>query len=109
VPLVHKICELYKKIYILSSKLHKRDKLGIYSRIENICLEIMDLAITASLEMKNNKFPLLNSARIKTETLKRLLRISYEMNIINQRHYIGLETDLQEISRMINGWIKYLR
>jgi len=109
VPLVHKICEFYKKIYLLSPKLPKKDRFGIYLKIENICLEIMDFTITSSFEAKNNKFVILNSARIKIEVLKRLFRVAYELNIIENKKYINIELDLQEISKMTNGWIKYLR
>ena len=69
----------------------------------------MNLIIAASFENKNNKFSLLNSARIKIEILKRLMRIASELNIIENKKYLNLEFDLQEISKMINGWIKYLR
>jgi len=108
IPLAHKVCEFYKKIYLISPKIPKKDRFGIYLKIENICLEIINLVITASLETKNNKLPILNSARIKIEVLKRLIRIAYELNIIGKK-YIILESDLQEISKMANGWIKYLR
>lgn len=108
-PLTHKLCEFYKKIYLLSAKLSKRDKLGIYSKIENVCLEIINLSITASLEAKNNKLNSLNPARIKIESLKILFRVAYEIGIIEQKKYIELELDLQELSKMVNGWIKYLR
>ena len=106
---MHKICEFYKKIYSISSKIPKRDRFGIYLKIENICLEIIDLVITASLEIKSNKLPILNSSRIKIEVLKRLIRIVYELNIVENKKYINLELDLQEISKMTNGWIKYLK
>ena len=109
VPLVHKICEFYKKIYLISPKIPKKDRFGIYLKIENICLEIISLIITAALESKNNKLPILNSTRIKIETLKRLIRITQELNIIEKKKYIDLESDLQEISRMVAGWIKYLK
>jgi len=108
VPLVHKICEVYKKIYLLSAKIPKKDRFGIYVKIENICLEIINLAILASLENKINKLSPLNSARIKIEILKRLFRITNELNIIETKHYIDIELSLQEISKMTNGWIKYL-
>ncbi len=107
-PLVHKICEVYKKIYLLSAKIPKKDRFGIYVKIENICLEIINLAILASLENKINKLSPLNSARIKIEILKRLFRITNELNIIETKHYIDIELSLQEISKMTNGWIKYL-
>lgn len=108
IPLVHKICEFYKKIYLFSPKLSKKDRFGIWLKIENVCLDIMNLVIEASFEIRNSKFPLLNSARIKIEILKRLFRIAYELDIIEDKKYLDLESDLQEISKMANGWIKYL-
>jgi len=109
IPLVQKICEFYKKIYLISPKLPKKDRFGIWLKTENICLETMNLIITASFEIKTNKFSLLNSARIKIEILKRLIRIASELNIIENKKYLDLELDLQEISKMTNGWIKYLK
>ena len=61
------------------------------------------------MESKNNKLPILNLARIKIEVLKRLIRITQELNIIEKKKYIDLESDLQEISKMVTGWIKYLK
>ncbi|OHA70811.1 MAG: hypothetical protein A3F15_01235 [Candidatus Wildermuthbacteria bacterium RIFCSPHIGHO2_12_FULL_40_12] len=108
-PLIHVFCDFYKKIYFISQKIPKRDRFGIFAKIENICLEIINLIIAASLEIKINKFPILTSARIKIETLKRLIRITYELNVIERKKYLNLESDLQEISKMTNGWIKYLK
>ena len=76
--------------------------------MENICLDLMSLIIAASLEFRINKLPILNSARIKIETLKRLIRICKELNIIDDKNYIDIEFNLCEISKMTNGWIKYL-
>ena len=86
----------------------KRDKLGIYLKIENICLETVQLIIIASLESKTTKVPTLNTARIKIELLKRLIRISNELDIVPNDKYLETESDLQEISKMTNGWIRYL-
>jgi len=105
---LHKIIELYKQIYWLSPKIPKKDKFGIWLKIENICLDLMSLIIAASLESKVNKLPILNSTRIKIESLKRLIRICRELNIIDDKIYIIIESSLQEISKMTNGWIRYL-
>lgn len=78
-------------------------------KIEKICLKIMELSIIASLEAKDSKLPFLNSVRIKIEVLKKFFRIAHELNIINQKSYINFELDLQELSKMANGWIKYLK
>jgi len=107
-PLVHKVCEFYKSIYALSQKIPKKDRYGIYLKIENICLDTFYLTINASLETKDKKLPLVNEMRIKIEILKRFIRILKELNIIEDRVYLNLEICLQEISKMTNGWIKFL-
>ena len=107
-PLVHKITEFYKIVYLLSAKIPKKDRFGIFLKIENLCLETLTLIIAASLEIKNRKLILLKPARIKIETLKRLFRIVNDLKIMENKNYIALELSLQEISKMTNGWIKYL-
>jgi hypothetical protein len=92
----------------LGSKIPKKDRFGIFLKIENICLELLDLIISASFENRNLKIPLLKTARIKIEVLKRLIRISFDLKIIEMGKYIESESELQEISKMTNGWIKYL-
>ncbi len=69
---------------------------------------MIDLTITAAFESKSSKIPTLNIARTKTELLKQLIRITNDLKIIEFKKYISLESNLEEISKMINGWIKYL-
>lgn len=107
-PIVHKVCELYKQIYAISGKINKKDKYGLWLKIENICLEIIYLTTKASLANKNNKYIFLESARVEIEVLKKLIRMACDILIIQNKTYLQLESDLQEISRMANGWIKYL-
>ena len=92
----------------MKSKISKRDQFGIYLKIENVCLELMAQITQAAFESKTNKFPILNKARINIELLKQLFRIAHDLNIIPAFKYIEFESDLQEISKMTNGWIKYL-
>ncbi|MBI4119127.1 MAG: four helix bundle protein [Parcubacteria group bacterium] len=106
--MAHKVSEFYKKIYSLSGKINKRDKFGIWLKIENSCLETLRLVIKASFTNKLTKLPLLDLARTEIEVLKRFITIAHELKIIQTQNYLGLESDLQEISKMANGWIRYL-
>lgn len=94
-------------IYKLSSQIPKRDRFGIWLRIENVCLEISENIISASYSPKPEKLRFLVPARLNTEILKRLIRTTRELNIITEEMYLKLESELQEISKMISGWIKY--
>lgn len=87
----------------------KKDRFGLYLKIETATLETFELCLTASLESKLDKLQYLSSARTKVELLKRFVRMAYELKIIENRKYIDFQSDLQEISKMINGWIKYLK
>jgi len=94
-------------VYLIGNKLPKRDKLGLNSHIEKELLGIVSLLINASLESKIEKMITLKKARIQIETLKQLIRIEYEIKIISEKIYLRIQGDLQEISKMTNGWLKY--
>ena len=93
---------------MLGQKVKKRDRFGIYSKAENLSLDLLVVIIMAFFEKKSSRIGLLSSARVKVEVLKRLIRMMTELSIIKSEKYIELESDLQEISKMTNGWIKYL-
>lgn len=107
IPVVHKMRKLYANIYLIGNKLPKRDKLGINNHIEKELLNALSLLINASFEQKAEKIIILKKARIKIETLKQLIRVEYEIKVIPEKYYLKLEENLQEISKMTNGWLKY--
>ncbi|MEK7154422.1 MAG: four helix bundle protein [Patescibacteria group bacterium] len=107
--MIHKIGEFYKKFYLIGPKIGKRDRHGIYLKIETQILDILGLTIEASFAVRSIKLTYLFSARIKIEVVKRLIRLASELEIIKSDKYIEFESDLQEISKMTNGWIRYLQ
>ena len=94
---------------MVGNKLPKRDKLGIHNYIEKEFLEAFSLLINASLEPKFEKMISVKKARLQIETLKQLFRTEYEIGIIKEKVYLSIELKLQEISKMTNGWLKYLQ
>ncbi|MFH1769681.1 MAG: four helix bundle protein [Parcubacteria group bacterium] len=107
-PLVHDVSELYKYIYGLGKKIPKRDRFGLHSKIETLCLELLIKIIEAVFTTRTDKPPILNVTRINIETLKRLVRIEWELEIITAKKYEELTFRLQKISKMTSGWMKYL-
>lgn len=92
----------------MGNKISKRDKFGIYLKVENITLDLITISIDAALNQKDKKKQLLYELRVKIETLKQLIRAMNDLKIIDDRPYIVLEAQLQEISKMATGWMKYL-
>lgn len=104
VPIIHKIQNLYKEVYRIGSKIPKRDKLGIHAKVESVILEILSLAIAAAFTPREKKKPTLESARVKTEIAKQLIRVEQEIHSITEASYFALEGRLQEISKEITKW-----
>lgn len=108
IPIVHSMRRLYIYIHLIGNKLPKREKLGIHNYIEKEFLKIFSLLINASLESKQEKVVPLKKARLQIETIKQLIRIEYETKILPEKTYLNVELKLQEISKMANGWLKYM-
>jgi len=49
---------------------------------------------------------LLKRISVKLDLLKVLIRLSKDSQAIKDRRYLNLQTILQEIGRMLGGWIK---
>jgi len=84
----------------------KKDRYAIGQKIENGILELIEGIITASQLSKSEKVPTLQSASIKLDVLKVLIRCCKDLKIIDNKNYLLLESQLQEIGKMLGGWIK---
>ena len=98
---------MYKTVYALGPKLKKRDRYGIYLKIEDVCLDSLLLAIEAALTPKERKINILERLVVSIEMQKQLIRIAHEIDVIKQKCYIALVADLIEASKMAAGWFKY--
>jgi hypothetical protein len=69
-------------------------------------LGLIEDIITASQLSKSEKVPTLQNASIKLDVLKVLIRCCKDLKIIDNKNYLLLESKLQEIGKMLGGWIK---
>lgn len=60
---------------------------------------------SASFVKKENKIPYLRTAIRKLDTLKILLLILWETKSINDKKYELISITLDEIGRMLGGWL----
>ena len=95
-------------MYLFGAKISKRNKLGIYSKIENGLIEILSLSIDAAYKPSFAKKSVLENTRIKIETTKQIVRTANEIGVIPEKQYLAWQSSLQEMSKMTNGWLKYL-
>ncbi len=78
-------------------------------KTENLILEILELIFGAISLPKQEKNIFLKKANVKVDALKMLVRLSYDIKAIDDKKYLALQEKLQEIGRMVGGWIRTLR
>lgn len=72
--------------------------------MDNITLEIIELLF--AIPQSSNKLLILQKMSIKLDLLKVLIRLSKDCQAMNDKNYLKLQESLQEIGRMLGGWIK---
>jgi hypothetical protein len=88
-------------IYQTLPKLY-RHSLG--QKIDTIFIEIIEAISIASFLPKEEKHPWVRLAIRKTDTLKILLMVLWEIKSINDKKYITISTPLNEVGKMLGGW-----
>jgi hypothetical protein len=91
----------FRLIYLLSPKL-KRYTLG--QKIDVLTLEILELLF--SISYSENKAHVLKRISCKLDLLKVLLRLAKDNQSLSNNKYLTLQALLQEIGKMLGGWIR---
>lgn len=78
--------------------------------IQRTVLELLEISLSAGNNKGvETKRQVLSEASAKLDLLKLLIRLAYEIRAIDQKAYLQLQGYLQEIGRMIGGWLRSLR
>lgn len=107
-PMLLPVLQRVKNAYLLwvgyyqtLPKLH-RHTLG--QRIDILFIEIIESIATASFLVRQEKQPYVRLAIRKTDALKILLMVLWEIKSLDNKKYIALSEKLDEIGRMLGGW-----
>jgi len=109
IPIFKKLYELYKLLYSLRANVPKADRYSLWQRAENNCLELLELVLAASGSTKTNKSPLLQTASVKLNSLRIFIRLAKETKAIDPKKYVTLQTLIDEIGRMLGGWLRSVK
>lgn len=106
IPIFKKTYDLYKLFHELRNKASKQDKFTIFAKAENILLEIVEGILEASELNKTEKLPILRKTSLKLNMLRVFVRLMKDTKSIDLKGYTNLEENIDEIGRMLGGWIK---
>lgn len=105
-PILQKMYDLYKVFYQCSSNLPKKDRYGIGQRCENQILDLIEQTIKASKARRENKQAVLYQISLQLDTLKIFVRLMKDIRAIDLKKYTLFQGYINEIGKMLWGWIK---
>lgn len=86
----------------------KNVKYTLGAKIDSLFLDSIENIIKARYSDKIEKQIFLRRGSVKLDLLKFFLQISWEIKSLESKKYIRLSEKLDEVGKMLGGWIKSL-
>jgi hypothetical protein len=85
-------------------KFPRRQKFLLGDRIESTALDMLEGLVEATY--CRNRGRLLEAVNLKLDKLRLLFRLTHELQLLDHRRYEHAARGIDEIGRLIGGWIK---
>jgi len=99
-----KTYELILWIYPAVNRFPKTQRFVLGQQVENTVLNLLKLIIQANAE--RNKLPYLKQLSIELDKLRILVRLSKDLRFLSIKQYEFAVNKINEIGKMLGGWIK---
>ncbi len=106
-PIVRSIYVAYAFWNEVLNKFPKTQRHVLGTKCAEYLLEILELTLAAAQASEGKeKSVSLRQASVKLDTLKLLIRLCKNCKCVSNSAYLQMESQLQEIGRMLGGWSK---
>ena len=85
-------------------KFPRRQKFLLGARIESTALDVLEGLVEATYT--RNRARMLEAVNLKLDKLRFLFRLSCELQLLDWRRYKHAAHGIDEIGRLVGGWIK---
>ncbi len=107
-PIIQKLVAAYKIWHEFLPHFPQISRFTLGNKIDSLFIEIVELSVTASYLNRSQKSPYVQKAVLKLDVLKFFLQVSWEIRALDNKKFIVLSEKLDEIGKMLGGWIKQL-
>jgi len=109
IPILKKVYELYKVFHEYRKVIPKHDRFTIYERTEQLILDIVEGIFLAGYSKSATKATTLDHISAKLNLVRLLVRLMKDTKTIDGKKYMVLQEIIDEIGRMLGGWIRSIR
>ncbi len=103
-PIVQKLKEAYALWYSFLNVLPKTHRYSLGQKIDDLFVDVISAVVTAAFLSPEEKLPYVRHAIRKMDTLKVLLMILWELKSLENKKYLALSVQIDEVGRMLGGW-----
>jgi hypothetical protein len=107
IPIFHQTYALYKLIDACYLRIPKTKRYTLWNRCEKSVLVVLEGIIAAGHYFGAKQLEILQTMSIELDMLKVFVRLAKETRCIDSKQYLEIETRIQEIGKMLGGWIKF--
>lgn len=100
---------VYKLWFGYRDHFPKKSRYTLGEKIDARFIQVLELLFIASYQGVSEKLPTIERALTGVDTLKFLLRLAWDLRILDDKKYTALSEGLQEIGRQVGGWRKGLQ
>ena len=109
IPIFKKSYDLYRALHEYRRLVPKQDRFTVFERVDAVTLDIIEGILLASSQQKMSKLPTLELVSMKLNMLRIFIRLMKDTKALDSKKYIMLESAIDEIGRMLGGWIRSAR
>lgn len=107
-PIINRTYEVYKDSVDITNHLDKRWRYSLGQNLENSIMSLMQELIMAKNAPKPIKTNYLIKATSHLEISTLKLRLLLELDLANETKIFQMQDTLEEIGRMLGGWLRSL-
>lgn len=108
IPIFGKVYGLYKEFYLCLKSFPRQDRYALGQKCEEAIIQLLRDIILISQIGKQEKRAFLQRTSVEVDLIRIYLRLACEIRALNSKKYLLFQEMLDEIGRMIGGWLRYL-
>jgi len=108
-PIIHKSYQLYQLLYGFRKTISKMDRHTLWQRVEDTTLDILEDLLKVGYLASDKRSEQLIKVSARVDMLRIFLRLTFDVSILPKKKYIQLQEAIDEIGRMLGGWMKSVK
>lgn len=109
IPILKRAYDLYRTFHTYRKTVPKQDRFTIYERSEQLIIDLLECFFQAGYAAEAQKATFLQHASVKLNILRLFVRLMKDTKTLDTKKYVALQEIIDEIGRMLGGWIRSVK